>query len=83
MVLPIIMYYKMLSEQYLEEAEALRIYVKNLKKENSNKREKKYEENYYRISILYGMYLDLKHIGEYLHKKCEAMKDGKKSFIPG
>jgi len=31
----------------------------------------------YRISILYGMYLEMKHTTEYLGRKCEVMKIGK------
>ena len=73
------MYYKTLSQEYFEEAEVLKNHIKTLKmfetqcvKVNS----KNEDEMRYRISILYGMYLDLIHTGKYLNRKCEVMKNG-------
>ena len=67
------MYYQKLYEEYLKETKILKNYIKHLKKENCSAKEK--ENIDYRISILYKMYLDLKHTTEYLKVKCEVMKN--------
>ena len=66
------MYYQKLYENYLKETKILKNYIKSLKKEASIAKDKENIE--YRISILYKMYLDLKHTTEYLKFKCEVMK---------
>lgn len=71
------MYYEILSQKYFEEAEILKEHIKTLKKFKTQcvKTDTQNEdEMHYRISLLYGMYLDLLHIGQYLNRKCEVMK---------
>lgn len=68
------MYYKNLARQYLENAEALKKYIKKLKTQCAKANGCTNEEIRYRISLLYGMYLDLMHTGKYLIRKCEVMK---------
>lgn len=68
------MYYKILAWQYFEEAAALKKHIKKLKIQYLNIENGANEEIKYRISLLYGMYLDLMHTGKYLMKKCEVMK---------
>ncbi len=64
------MYYKILAEQYLKDAEILKKHIKTLKVQYVDID----EESKYRFSLLYGMYLDLMHTGKYLKRKCEVMK---------
>ncbi len=68
------MYYKILAEQYLKDAEILKKHIKNLKTQYVKTGDDIDEEFKYRISLLYAMYLDLMHTGKYLKRKCEVMK---------
>lgn len=72
-----LMCYFKLYEEYLQEIDILRNYIKHLRNQSKimvfeNDRQLKN-----RISILYEMYLDMKHTAEYLNKKCEVMENGK------
>lgn len=68
------MYYKILSQRYLKEAENLKIYIKSLKTQSVLKTKvSEIDELHYRITILYEMYLDLIHVGKYLQRKHEVM----------
>lgn len=60
--------YKKLASEYFTEATILNSYIKNLKREVKNKNAHDLNELNYRISLLYQMYLELKHTGEYLNK---------------
>lgn len=66
------MYYKKLAQEYMREAEALRIYIKKLKKQYGRPLTPEDKDDYYRVSELYKMYLDIKHTGEYLTRKSEV-----------
>lgn len=68
------MYYKFLANQYFKDAETLKRHIKTLKTQHASIDNNIDEEFKYRISLLYGMYLDLLHIGRYLKRKCEVMK---------
>lgn len=68
------MYYKILARQYFKDAQTLKQHIKTLKSKYVNKNDDMDEEVRYRISLLYGMYLDLMHIGKYLKRKYEVMK---------
>ncbi|MDR1627342.1 MAG: hypothetical protein LBR79_01035 [Oscillospiraceae bacterium] len=66
------MYYKILSDQYINESNIIKQHIKKLNIE----RKKQQSENLrliYRIKTLYDMYLDLKHTAEYLQMKSEVM----------
>ena len=52
--------------------EVLKKYIKHLKSDFERSDDIKY-----RVSMLYGMYLDMKHTAEYLKRKCEVMKNEK------
>lgn len=70
------MYYKILSQRYLEEAEILKKHIKSLKTQYVLKNEdSEIDELHYRITILYEMYLDLVHVGKYLQRKYEVMQN--------
>lgn len=58
--------YKLLAEQYLKEAEVLKIYIDNLKKEAPKEKDM---DNYYRLETLYDMYLNLKSTAKFLAQK--------------
>ena len=64
--------YKKLSEEYFNEAEVLKSYIKKLKNFANNLTNEMQDDNdlFYRISIMYKMYLELKHVGEYLNRRC-------------
>ena len=66
------MYYKKLYENYVNEMEVLKKYIKHLKSGFESS-----EDIKYRVSMLYTMYLDMKHTAEYLKRKCEVMKNEK------
>ena len=68
------MCYNVLAWQYFEEAATLKKHIKKLKIQYLDTKNGMNEEIKYRISLLYGMYLDLMHTGKYLIKKCEVMK---------
>ncbi len=68
------MYYKILAEQYLKNAETLKKHIKTLKTQYVNIDDETDEELKCRISLLYGMYLDLMHICKYLKWKYEVTK---------
>ncbi len=67
------MYYKILSQEYLKQAEILRKHIKKLKTHYVQITDSNDEEFKNRISILYSMYLDLIHTGKYLKRKHEVM----------
>ena len=70
------MYYKILSQKYLEEAENLKKHIKLLKTQYVLKNEdSNFDELHYRITVLYEMYLDLVHIGKYLQRRREVTKN--------
>ncbi len=70
------MYYKILSQKYLEEAENLKKHIKLLKTQYVLKSEdSNFDELHYRITVLYEMYLDLVHIGKYLQRRREVTKN--------
>ncbi len=71
------MWYKTLADQYLKEAGELKRHIRCLKKESANLKNFEYDQMHYRIVVLYGMYLDLMHMGKYLNRKHEVMKIGK------
>lgn len=78
------MYYETLSQEYFKEAEILKEHIKILKKLKTQcvKTDSENEdEMHYRISLLYGMYLELIHTGQYLSRKCEVMKNGKQTSV--
>ena len=78
------MYYETLSQEYFKEAEILKKYIKILKmlKTQCVKTDSTNEDEInYRISLLYGMYLDLIHTGQYLNRKCEVIKNGKQTPV--
>lgn len=68
------MNYEILAQQYLKDAKILKKHIKNLKTQYVKTGDDIDEEFKYRISLLYGMYLDLMHTGKYLKRKCEVMK---------
>ena len=66
------LYYKILSNQYINESNIIKQHIKTLKTEYK----KQQSENLhltYRIKTLYDMYLDLKHTAEYLKRKSEVI----------
>ena len=68
------MYYKILSSEYLEQAQILKRYIKKLKTQFVQINDLEANELSRRISLLYSMYLDLIHTSEYLNRKYEVMK---------
>ncbi len=68
------MYYENLAQQYSKDAENLKKHIKKLKTQYVKIDDDSDEEFKYRISLLYGMYLDLMHTEKYLNRKCEVMK---------
>lgn len=67
------MYYEILCREYFNEASILKAHIKTLKKQYRPDIPGALELRE-RVAILYGMYLDTKHTGEYLERKCEVMK---------
>ena len=64
------MNYKILAEEYFNEANILKNYIKNLK---NDKNEGPVDLNlHYRIKMLYDMYLELRNTGEHLMHKFEV-----------
>ena len=64
------MNYKQWSEQYFLQASELNHYLKKLKRQLTNKSDSDAKDLNYRISLIYPMYLEMKHTGKYL-KSCE------------
>ncbi len=58
--------YQKWSEQYYIQEISLKNYIKKLKNDAKVKGPTDAGDIYYRISILYSMYLEVKHIGKYL-----------------
>ena len=71
------MYYLKMYEEYLKQLSILKDYIKSLRQESKFTPLENKEYLEYRISILYGMYLEMKHTTEYLGRKCEVMGIGK------
>ena len=63
------MYYKKLAQEYLKESKILNSHIKKIKKLYCYINDADERETYYRLKMLYSMYLDLKHVGEYLMHK--------------
>ena len=70
------MYYHNLFKQYIKEAADLKAYIKTLKASACHC-EKDAEQIKWRVSMLYSMYLDLKHTAEYLKMRSERKKNEK------
>lgn len=70
------MYYHNLYKQYIKDAADLKAYIKILKSSVCH-HEKDAELIKWRISMLYSMYLDLKHTAEYLKIRGEITKNEK------
>lgn len=66
------MHYHNLYTEYLNQTDILKSYIKSLKSKIGSNAEP--ESTKYRISILYSMYLDMKHTCEYLKIRCEESK---------
>ena len=66
------LYYKILSDQYVNESNIIKNHIKKLKAEYKNQQSENLALTY-RIKTLYDMYLDLKHTAEYLKRKSEVM----------
>ncbi|MDQ5984186.1 MAG: hypothetical protein RUMPE_01225 [Eubacteriales bacterium SKADARSKE-1] len=64
------MKYKDLSEEYLAQYKNLSLYIRSLKMQLQKTELQHDRELYRRVTLLYSICLDLKHVGEYL-KKCE------------
>jgi len=71
------MCYLKMHKEYLKELSILKSYIKSLRQEAKIISSEERDHIEYRISILYGMYLEMKHTTEYLGRKCEVMKIGK------
>lgn len=69
------MFYKNLRYQYEKEAQRLKIHIQKMKIEHSEEIYARDREVYYRFKLLYTMYLDVKHVSEYLKQKCEVIYD--------
>ena len=74
------MCYFKLYEEYLREISILGTHIKLLKIQSKNVLLQDDRQLKNRISILYEMYLDMKHTAEYLNKKCEVMEHGKQKI---
>ena len=70
------MYYHNLYKQYIKEAADLKAYIKILKASACHW-EKDADQIKWRVSMLYSMYLDLKHTAEYLKMRSERKKNEK------
>lgn len=68
------MNYKDLSNEYLDQYKLLSSYIKSLKLQLGKLEPKADKDLYRRVSLLYSICLDLKHVGEHL-KKCERRED--------
>lgn len=71
------MNYAKLADEYSEEAKSLKGYINKIKKDYGKPISIEDGQMYYRVKILYNMYLDLNHVGKYLRKKYEVMLDDK------
>lgn len=69
--------YGRLADEYNQEAKRLKNYINKIKKGYGKPINLDNREMYYRIKILYGMYLELSHVGEYLSKKCGVVVNDK------
>ncbi len=67
------MYYLKLYKEYIKQMDVLKSHIKLLKNTPSEMWE--HENIKWRVSVLYSMYLDMKHTAEYLKRKCEVMKN--------
>lgn len=64
------MCYKKLADEYFDEAQKLGLHIKNIKKCYGRSISIEDDrEMYYRVKILYSMYLELRYVGEYLTRK--------------
>lgn len=68
------MNYKDLSEEYLAQYKLLSSYIRSLRLQLQTTEPQFDKELCRRISLLYSICLDLKHVGEYL-KKCERREE--------
>ena len=68
------MNYKDLSEEYLDQYKLLSLYIKSLKLQLRKMEPEIDKELYRRVSLLYSICLDLKHVGEHL-KRCERREN--------
>lgn len=64
------MNYKKMFKEYSKEAAILKIYIKSLKQSASQQNNITDVDKFkYRITLLYEMYLELKHIAEFLERR--------------
>lgn len=66
--------YERWSEQYLTQAEALRSKLKTLRKDISCLKGGEQDAAYYRLHMLYEIYLELRHTGLYLKERGKRIK---------
>ncbi len=66
--------YEQWSEQYLTQAEALRCKLKALRKSIAYLKGGEQDAAYYRLHMLYEMYLELRHTGLYLQQRGKHAK---------
>lgn len=64
------MNYKEMSEEYIAQYKKLSFYIKNLKLQLNKDSSNIDYDLHKRITTLYTMCLELKHVGEYLEKVC-------------
>lgn len=69
------MFYEKLYKQYYENEKKLRRCILYLKEKYSKDIENEDLQTCRRISLLYGMYLDLKYVTNLLKSKCEVYDD--------
>ena len=62
------------AKAYLQQADTIRFYIKELKQQMNCSDCFGQSTVKARIDILYGMYLDCKHIGDFLHKRAQVEK---------
>ena len=62
------------AKAYLQQADSIRFYIKELKQQMNCSDCFGQSTVKARIDILYGMYLDCKHIGDFLHKRAQVEK---------
>ena len=69
------MKYKKLAKEYLEEAKQLNLHINKIKLNHTKHVNIRDRNFYYRIKMLYKIYLELKHMGEYLEYKYGGKSD--------
>lgn len=69
------MYYKRLAHEYLNQAKILKKHIKFIRTQYVKIGEEKSPDVNCRLRILYSMYLDLLHTGEYLKRKSEVTEE--------